>query len=58
MSSFDVSAISGHKKSIEEGVGTGGGYVAYTPQYDNSPLDFNATGNGDPKGYKEASIWT
>ena len=57
MSDF-IGAIDGHRKSIDEGIGTAGGYVAYNYQIDNSPIDFSATGNGDPKGYKEASIWT
>ena len=32
--------LTGHKKSIDDGVGTGGGYVAYQPQHDGSV--FNA----------------
>ena len=37
MSNFSIDAIGGHRKSIEEGIGTGGGYVAqYEPK-----LDFN-----------------
>ena len=57
-SNFSVDAISGHKKGIED-VGAGCGYVAFNPQDDaNKPLDFSAIGNGDPLGYKQASIWT
>ena len=58
--SDNVQAISGfHRKAIDEGVGAAGGYVAFNPQDDaNKPLDFSAVGNGDPMGYKHASIWT
>ena len=56
--SDSIAAIGGDKKHIEDGIGTAGGYVAYNYQIDNSPLDFSATGTGDPKGYRDASIWT
>ena len=31
--------LTGHKKSIDDGVGAGGGYVAYQPQHDGSVFD-------------------
>ena len=36
---YDVSAISGTKKSIEEGIGTGGGYVAYQQPHTGNIFD-------------------
>ena len=56
--SDSIAAIGGDKKRIEDGIGAAGGYVAFNYQIDNSPINFSATGNGDPKGYREASIFT